>query len=152
MWSFATGTESTTPTGNTGWQQHAANLSAWAGSTVRLVFRETVPEVYTGPGRIEFDAIGSDGIPTSPTNVGSYVPGFVAPAPPAQPAGVWQTYEIDLAAEAAARSLLLGPNFKIRFQQFDNQTYPLDGRGWDVISVVTQKAAGEYVLSIKGDG
>lgn len=389
LFQFATGTEATTPTGNTGWMQHSADLSPWAGSTVRLVFTESIPEAYAGLGRIEFDAIKFDGVPrnidswahfTAPATgdyylrvqtqgayeilvlenaelglesndtlatawpiggpqvagrrwivghagaatvdpdhyrfqgtvgrtvvIETYTPGsgdgafvndldpmlwlhdaagnllasddnsgsdgrnprleYTLPAsgdyvvavgtasqtrvsesfeggvlganwttsssnangrirvtnavgagegsyalimdvlanatpnttnqatmtvdlsgatgaklrfahasysdeqstldgifiltdgttftriwaPPAQTAGVWQTYEIDLAAIAAARNLTLGANFMIRFQQSDNQTYPFDGRGWDAISVVTNKAAGEYVLSIKGD-
>jgi hypothetical protein len=389
--SFATGTQATTPTGNTGWQQHAADLSAFAGSTVRLVFRQTIAEVYTGPGQFELDRVAFDGIPE---NVDSFVPAFVAPnpgdyflrvaaagdyhvlaltnadfgledndslatarptggakaagrrwivghastadvdpdwyrvrgtaghtlvaetytpgggegaydndldpmlrlydavgnpiasddnsardgrnarlehvfaatgdyylsvhtitqvlategfesgvlgpqwstsststrgrirvtdlagagdgqlalvmdvssnsttnntnratltvdfpapgygklrfahanfndephatdgvyinadgtsffriwEPPTQPFGVWLEYELDLAAEAASRNRTLGPGFQIRFQQTDNQTYPSDGRGWDAIEVVGAKAAGDYVLSIKGDG
>jgi hypothetical protein len=73
-------------------------------------------------------------------------------SPPAQPFGVWRQYTVDLMAAARSFGLTLGANSKIRFQQFDNQTYPNDGRGWDAITVTGTRPAGEYVLSIKGDG
>jgi PKD domain/RTX calcium-binding nonapeptide repeat (4 copies) len=57
LYSFSTGPETTNPTGNTGWLSHSANLAAFAGSTVRLRFREVIPETNTGPGQAEFDAI-----------------------------------------------------------------------------------------------
>ncbi len=43
--------------GDSGWQTHSANLSAFAGQTVRLRFREDIPESFTGPGQIEFDGV-----------------------------------------------------------------------------------------------
>jgi hypothetical protein len=57
VYSFSTGTELQNPTGDTGWQSRSVDLSAFAGSTVRIVFREVVPESFSGPGQIEFDAI-----------------------------------------------------------------------------------------------
>jgi len=63
---------------------------------------------------------------------------------PDQEDGVWKRYTFDLAAEAAAAGMALGPNFRIKFQQYDN--YPLetgpDGRGWDEIIVVAEGATG----------
>jgi hypothetical protein len=56
LYSFSTGIAHVI--GDTGWQSHAADLSAFAGSTVRIMFREQIPEAFTGPGQIEFDAIG----------------------------------------------------------------------------------------------
>ena len=41
----------------TGWQAHTADLSAFAGQTIRLFFREQIPQSFTGPAQIEFDAI-----------------------------------------------------------------------------------------------
>ncbi len=55
LYSFSTGTDLVV--GDTGWQTHTADLSAFTGSTVRLLFREFIPEFFTGPGQIEFDAI-----------------------------------------------------------------------------------------------
>ena len=53
--SFSTGTAHVI--GDTGWQAHSANLSAFAGSTIRLWFEEKIPEAYTGPGQLEVDAV-----------------------------------------------------------------------------------------------
>ncbi|HUR55183.1 MAG TPA: pre-peptidase C-terminal domain-containing protein, partial [Gemmataceae bacterium] len=58
LYSFSTGTAHVV--GDTGWQTHTADLSAYAGTTVRLHFREVIPEAFTGPGQIEFDAIRLD--------------------------------------------------------------------------------------------
>ncbi|MEW4568425.1 S8 family serine peptidase [Tautonia sp. JC769] len=78
---FSTGTQSENPTGDTGWQSHSADLSAFAGSTVRLLFREIIPQSGTGPGQAEFDAISIDlGLNEPiPTNVDDLIQ-FVAPA------------------------------------------------------------------------
>ena len=43
--------------GDTGWQEHSVDVSAFSGQTIRVFFREQIPENYTGPGQIEFDAI-----------------------------------------------------------------------------------------------
>jgi hypothetical protein len=43
--------------GDTGWQTHNADLSAFAGSTVRLWFEEQIPETFTGPAQLEIDAV-----------------------------------------------------------------------------------------------
>ncbi|MCP4538167.1 MAG: tandem-95 repeat protein [Chloroflexi bacterium] len=63
---------------------------------------------------------------------------------PDQEEGIWQRYTFDLATEAATAGMTLGPNFRIKFQQYDN--YPLvtgpDGRGWDEILIVGQDIPG----------
>src|SRR5260370_25902090 len=53
---------------DTGWLAHGSDLSAYAGQKVRLYFLELIPENFTGPAQIEFDAIilGSGPLP-SPT-------------------------------------------------------------------------------------
>jgi subtilisin family serine protease len=78
---FSTGTQAENPIGDTGWRSHSADLSAFAGSTVRLLFRETVPQSGTGPGQAEFDAISIElGLGDAiPTNVDDLIQ-FVAPA------------------------------------------------------------------------
>jgi hypothetical protein len=53
--SFSTGTALVV--GDTGWQSHSVDVSAFIGQMVRLYFRETIPESLTGPGQAEFDAI-----------------------------------------------------------------------------------------------
>src|SRR5690606_37772069 len=55
--SFSTGTYAQNPTGNTNWQTHTVDVSDFAGSTVRVMFRERIPQPGTGPGQIEFDRI-----------------------------------------------------------------------------------------------
>ena len=84
LFSFSTGPESTNPFGDTGWQTHTADVSAFAGSTVRLFIEETIPESFTGPGQIEFDDfkldVGTNGNGRRPTNVDSFIANFKAPA------------------------------------------------------------------------
>lgn len=55
LYSFSTGTARAV--GDTGWQAHSADLAAFTGQTVRLLFTEFIPENFTGPGQAEFDAI-----------------------------------------------------------------------------------------------
>jgi hypothetical protein len=43
--------------GDTGWLTHTANLSAYAGQTIRLFFLQNIPESLTGPGQFEIDSI-----------------------------------------------------------------------------------------------
>jgi len=43
--------------GDTGWQSHSADLSAFIGQTIRIWFEETIPEPFTGPGQFELDAV-----------------------------------------------------------------------------------------------
>src|SRR5262245_45831677 len=43
--------------GDTGWQSHSADLSAFIGQTIRIWFEETIPESFTGPGQFELDAV-----------------------------------------------------------------------------------------------
>jgi hypothetical protein len=66
LYTFSTGT--TAGYHDTGWLAHGSDLSAYAGQKVRLYFLELIPENFTGPAQIEFDAIilGSGPVP-SPT-------------------------------------------------------------------------------------
>ena len=43
-----------------GWQLRTADLVPYAGRTVRLHIREFIPETFTGPANIEFDAFRID--------------------------------------------------------------------------------------------
>jgi hypothetical protein len=61
LYSFSTGIEHII--GDTGWQTHVADLTAYVGQTIRLLFHEFIPESFTGPGQIEFDTIKIEGIP-----------------------------------------------------------------------------------------
>ncbi|MHC5112441.1 MAG: PA14 domain-containing protein, partial [Planctomycetota bacterium] len=53
--SFSTGTSP--GIGNTNWQTHSVDVSAFAGQSVRLFFRQQIPEAFTGPGQVEIDAV-----------------------------------------------------------------------------------------------
>jgi hypothetical protein len=55
LYTFSTGTVSGYH--DTGWLTHNLDLSAFAGQTIRLYFVESIPQVSTGPGQIEFDGI-----------------------------------------------------------------------------------------------
>jgi hypothetical protein len=63
VYSFSTGT--VIQIGDTGWFTRSADLSWAAGSTVRIFFRETIPETYTGPGQFEIDGVSvmADNVP-----------------------------------------------------------------------------------------
>lgn len=65
--SFSTGTQAQNPTGDTGWLTLGADLSGFNGQTVRLFFDEQIPQIFTGPGQIEFDAISIEHVPEPAT-------------------------------------------------------------------------------------
>lgn len=60
----------------------------------------------------------------------------------------WTTTTIDLAAAAAAAGMTLGANFQIKFQQYDNFTYPTDGRGYDDIRIFTPDPQDTYQFTL----
>jgi len=55
LYSFSTGISSGYH--DTGWLTHTSELTAYAGRKIRLYFLELIPEAFTGPGQIEFDAL-----------------------------------------------------------------------------------------------
>jgi uncharacterized delta-60 repeat protein len=69
--------------------------------------------------------------------------------PPATPTNVWTTYTLDLASLAAQGGIPLGAGFQIKFQQYDDNPLPTDGRGWDNV-VINTPGPGEdyYALSL----
>jgi hypothetical protein len=73
VYSFST----TVPTGDTSWVDHSVDLSAYSGSDVRLYFVEMIPESFTGPGQIEFDAISLVAVPIRGVHVVSLGPGEI---------------------------------------------------------------------------
>ncbi len=54
-----------------------------------------------------------------------------------QPAGEWQYHSVDLSAAVSDAGLVLGDNFNIKFQQVGEYDIPINGRGWDDISITT---------------
>jgi hypothetical protein len=59
VYSFST----TVANGDTGWTSHSVDLSAYSGTDVRIFFVENIPQYFTGPGQIEFDAISLVAVP-----------------------------------------------------------------------------------------
>jgi len=115
------------------------DLSGVAEASLSFSHAEWEDELHDFDG----DFVGShnaDGIAISDDGT-HWHPVFDAPD---QADGVWQRYTIDLTAEAAAAGMTLGPNFRIKFQQYDN--YPLtgDGRGWDEIVIVSSQWSGQW--------
>lgn len=48
----------------------------------------------------------------------------------------WEQIVVDLAAESAAAGIEIGAGLQIKFQQFDDNTLTVDGRGYDDIQIV----------------
>lgn len=84
-----------------------------------------MPSTYTS-------RVNGDGISISNNGVNWYR----IWSPEDQPVGEWRTFSIDLAAAAQAAGISLGANTRIKFQQFDNQAAPADGRAYDAVSIV----------------
>ncbi|WP_456378049.1 thrombospondin type 3 repeat-containing protein [Lutibacter sp.] len=57
LYTFSTDDNEESFYGDTGYQTHTISLSNYVGLTVRLYFEEIIPQEFTGPGQIEFDAI-----------------------------------------------------------------------------------------------
>lgn len=72
--------------------------------------------------------------------------------PTAQSSGVWVPHSIDLGAEALSAGMALGPNFKIKFQQYDDFDLPTDGRGYDDIRITVPQPAIDWYRFGLDDG
>ena len=57
VYTYLTPREFEQATGDTGWQTHTVDLSAFAGRYVELAFVERVPQIFTGPAQLEIDDI-----------------------------------------------------------------------------------------------
>ncbi|MBA4015842.1 MAG: hypothetical protein C0483_01505 [Pirellula sp.] len=79
---------------------------------------------FTGHYNADGVAISADGV--------TWIPLWNAAT---QSTGAWTQYSFDLAAAAAAAGISLTANFKIKFQQYDDNPLPTDGRAWDDISI-----------------
>ena len=68
--------------GDTGWESVSVDLKelGFAGRDVRLVFREEIPDSFTGDGQLELDAIQLDLGLSWPSNVDDLIRDFVAPS------------------------------------------------------------------------
>jgi len=54
---------------------------------------------------------------------------------PDQANGIWERHAVDLAVEAAMAGMTLGPDFQIKFQQYDTSSLTTDGRGYDDVAL-----------------
>lgn len=52
---------------------------------------------------------------------------------------IWLPSSVDLAAVAASAGMTLGPDFRIKFQQYDNGTLTARGRGYDNIRIESNR-------------
>ncbi len=58
-------------------------------------------------------------------------------------AGAWSSYTFNLATAAGANGITVGNNFKIKFQQYDDNPLTTDGRGWDNVGITIPLPAGD---------
>jgi hypothetical protein len=63
-------------------------------------------------------------------------------------AATWTEFSIDLAAAAADAGMTLGPDFQIKFQQYDNFGYPTDGRAFDNIKITQPDLVDTYEFGL----
>lgn len=77
------------------------------------------------------DSVDGDGVSISDDGVNWYR----VFDPASQTTGVWNHINIDLEDAANNAGMTLGPNFQIKFQQYDNFSLTTDGRGFDNISI-----------------
>ncbi|MFP6676550.1 MAG: right-handed parallel beta-helix repeat-containing protein, partial [Pirellulaceae bacterium] len=96
-----------------------------------------LPTTYTG-------SVDGDGVSISMDGVN-----WIRVYDGASSDATWQQETIDLAAVALANGISLDGTLEIKFQQFDNWTVPLDGRGYDSISI---SEAGVPTAPVHGDG
>ncbi len=83
---------------------------------------EPLPATFSGHRNGDGVAISADGV--------NWATILSAPT-----AITWTTANIDLVAAATAAGMTLGPNFRIKFQQYDDFAYPTDGRSYDDILI-----------------
>jgi len=66
--------------------------------------------------------------------------------------GVWLDYHVDLTMPAELGRMRFGPDFKIKIQQFDNESFPDDGQGFDNLEIkVPEPTADWYRVELATD-
>jgi hypothetical protein len=104
------------------------DLASYAGSTVRLLFVEDVPESFTGPAQIEFDGIKLDLAQDLPTNVDDMIRDYIVPS--------GGTYFVRVAGDPLTRySLVTTRNAEFGIEEVTETAQPLlssetQGRQW----------------------
>ncbi|HEX4792574.1 MAG TPA: M36 family metallopeptidase [Humisphaera sp.] len=96
--------------------------------------QEAIPADFTG----HFDG---DGVSISDDNVHWH---RVWDGQTADMQGLLGTVSINLAAAAAQAGMNLGPNFKIKFQQYDNYPTPIDGRAYADVRIISPDSPGDF--------
>jgi hypothetical protein len=84
----------------------------------------TLPTTYTGSRNGDGVSISDDGVNWYTVQNAWY-----------NASPVWEGTVIDLSAAAAAAGMTIGPGFKIKFQQYDNNPISSEGRGYDNIVI-----------------
>lgn len=99
-----------------------AELSFWLKDTNEE--ENALPASFTGSADGDGVAISADGVNW-----------FTVVSPFNSANNTYQQFNVDVSAAAAANNIVLGPNFRIKFQQFDNFTIPTDGLSFDDIQL-----------------
>ncbi len=100
----------------------SASLSFWLKDTNEE--ENALPASFTGSADGDGVAISADGVNW-----------FTVVSPFLSANNTYQEFTLDLGAVASANNISLGPNFRIKFQQFDNFTIPTDGLSFDDIQI-----------------
>ena len=90
----------------------------------------SLPASFTGSVNGDGVAISDDGVNWYTILNATDIPGVD-----------WIVANIDLVDAAADAGMTLGSDFQIKFQQFDDTTFPSDGRGYDDIRITTTPAS-----------
>lgn len=116
------------------------DLSGLSGVQLSFFQMETSDELHSLPAQFSGHANG-DGVAISNDGVTWY---RIVNASNLDVGSAGQTFNIDLDAQVANiqaqydAGFAYGPEFRIKFQQYDNYSSPTDGREWDNIAVSTQ--------------
>ncbi len=71
--SFDTQPEFIVASGDTGWQSHSVDLSAFRGQYVQLAFVENIPQSFEGPGQVEIDDVELVGMPAPAPDIDEFL-------------------------------------------------------------------------------
>jgi hypothetical protein len=106
------------------------NLSGQSNLVLRFLVKGFADEPHGPPPAPFVSGADFDGVAISSDGAN-----WFEIAPLRSLSGTWQQMTIDLDAAVAAHGLTYGPNFKIRFNHFDNLAIPSDGLAFDQVVV-----------------
>ncbi len=124
------------------------NLAGLTAATLRFSHTSLGDEVHTLPASFTGSSDG-DGVAISANGTNWFT---VFSPTTTSTSGLWIQQNVDLVAAANAAGISLNSNFRIRFQQFDNNPIPTDGRGYDEISILTPAAGEDWFSFSLADG